>query len=334
MKIKEIKFLLLFFAICAFLITGCKKETSKTSFTLTEVAQVQNSDVQDAIADKNDQDVDNSLDQLQVVNYISSNLKSVSVSGSRIITVDHPDSTTFPKVITIVYSNYQDSTADEKFVKNGEIDVTVTASGNDKQLVTRAQTFKNFSVTTDSTTVTIMGTRTVARTAHNHKFTGLVSLRLTTTDNITANLSYAITKTGVSDTLKFTRIVSKVRKGYLHYLNTGGITWPSVRFKNIVATDTVTYSGTVTGINEKGNSYSKTVSVTTPLVVIFYKGTPVISSGTIDLSITGTSTVSFTITFMEDPFHPHLTLVTVTNLSTLKSHSFDRRFSRKFTKWW
>jgi TATA-box binding protein (TBP) (component of TFIID and TFIIIB) len=260
MKIKQIKSLLLIFAIFGLLFTGCKKENSTSSFTNQEIVQVQNSDVQDAIADKNDQDVDNSLDQLQVVNYVSANLKSVSVTGSRVITVDHPDSTTFPKVITIVYTNYQDSTADEKFVKNGEIDVTVTVTGADKQLVTRAQTFKNFSVTTDSTTITVKGTRTVARTAHNHKFTGLVSLRLTTTDNITANLSYAITKTGVSDTLKFTRVVNKVRKGYLHYLNTAGTTWQTVKFKNIVATDTVTYSGTVTGINEKGSSYSKTVS--------------------------------------------------------------------------
>ncbi|MGD0341372.1 MAG: hypothetical protein ABSA76_06670 [Bacteroidales bacterium] len=334
MKTKEFKLFLLAFAICGLLVTSCKKEnSSSTAFTSEQVAQVQNSDVQDAIADKNDQEVDNTLDQLQVVNYNTSNAKSGAVSSSKTITVDHPDSTTFPKVIKIVYSNYQDSTADESFIKNGEIDITVTA-GTNKQLVTRAMTYKNFSITTDSTTVTVRGTRTVARTGITYKFKNLASLRLIITDNITANLSYAITKTGVSDSLTFTRVVNKTRKAFVHYSNAEGNSWSTIKFKNVVASDTVTYSGTVTGVNEKGYSYSRTVNSTTPLVVIFYKGTPVISSGTLDLLITASTSLSFTMTFKEDPAHPHMTLITVTNNATLKTHSFDRRFSRKLIKWW
>ena len=329
-------------ALCGFLATSCQKEKTAINLTSGQVAQVQNTDVQDAIADKNDQDIDNILDQLQVVNYQPSNLKSALITGSRTITVSKSDSTTFPKTIVIVYSNYPEGTADEKFIKNGEIDITVTIpAGNisiDLQAVTRVQTFKNYSITTDSTTVTINGTRTVARTAHLFKFTGLTSLRLTTTDNITANLKYAITKTGVSDTLKFTRVISaaspKIRKAYLHYVNSTGTNWQTVKFVNNPALDTITYSGTVTGTIENGDIYSKTVSASTPLTVTFYNGTPVISSGTLNFVVTSSITVSFTITYKEDPAHPHLTLVTVTNDATGATHSFDRRISRKFVKWW
>ncbi|MGD0583035.1 MAG: hypothetical protein ABR974_08845 [Bacteroidales bacterium] len=335
MKTRKSKYFLMILAVCGFMYAGCNKESSPAgSLPTQQVQQAQNSDVQDAVADKNDQDVDNTLDQLQVSNYNATALKSGQILVSRVISVDHPDSTTFPKIITIVYNNFQDSTATESFVKNGEIDVNVSITGDNKQMVTRTMTFKNYSITTDSTTVTISGTRTVTRDAISYKFTGLTSLRTVITDNIAANLSYAITQTGVSDTLKFTRVVAKTRKSYLHYANTGGVTWQTIKFKNVLAQDTITWSGTVTGINEDGESYSKTVDASTPLTAIYYKGTPVLASGTLDLTITGTTTSSFTITYMEDPAHPHMTLVTVTNDQTSKTHSFDRRFSRKLTKWW
>ncbi|MGA1976786.1 MAG: hypothetical protein ABSG89_02915 [Bacteroidales bacterium] len=334
MKTKEMKYLLMILAILGLFVTSCKKESSSSAvFSTQQVSQVQNSDVQDAVADKNDQDIDNTLDQLQVSNYQTPTVKSAVVGSSVAITVDHPDSTTFPKQVTIVYSNFQDSTADESFVKNGEIDVTVTA-GSNAQYVTRTMTFKDFSITTDSTTITVTGTRTVTRTNISYAFNNLASLRLILTDNITANLSYAITKTGVSDTLTFTRVVSKIRTAYLHYTNIGGITWRTIDFRNTPATDTVTFSGTVTGINENGETYSKTVTTADPLVVIFYKGTPVIASGTMTLVINGSTTETFTITYMQDPDHPHMTLVKVTNDANSKTHSFDRRFSRKLIKWW
>jgi hypothetical protein len=328
------KYLLLLLALFALLITGCKKDSTTTKLTLTQIAQVQNSDVQDAIADKNDQDVDNLMDQLQVANYtlIGSGLKSESLSGTRTLTVDKQDSVTFPKTITIVYANFTDNTADETFVKNGEIDITVTVTGNDKQLVTRTQTFKNFSIKTDSTTIKVNGSRTVVRSAKNFKYTGFTSLRFTITDNITANLSFAITKTGVSDTLKFTRVVSKTRKAYLHYTNAGGNTWQTIKFINAPAQDTVTSSGSVSGVNEKGENYTKTVDGATPLTLIFYQGvSPVLASGTMVLTA---GTASFTISFKQDPVFPRLTLVTVTNNNTQATHTFDRKLARKLIKWW
>lgn len=337
MKTVKIKFIPLILATTLFLIPACKKDnTTPTDLKLTsqQIVQVQNSDVQDAVAEKTDQDIDKTVDQLQVSNYAVPTGKSLSASGSLVITVDHPDSTTFPKVVTLVYTNFQDSTENESFVKNGEIDITITVNGSDKLLISRALVFKHFSVSTDSTTFTVNGTRTVTRTARKFKFLGLQGSRFAVTDNITANLSYAITKIGVSDTLKFTRVVARLRNSVLHFDNFGGILWRFARFRNNLSKDTITISGTVTGINEKGDAYSKVVSASTPLVITFYKGTPVISSGTLDYSVTGASAASYTVTFKEDPDHPRNTLITVTNNTTLKSTSFDRRFSRKLRRWW
>jgi hypothetical protein len=335
-RMKHYSVIVMIAIMFGFLISSCNKDTSSAGNTMSarQLAVVQNSDVQDAVADKSEQDIDKTLDELQSNNYNTSTVKSESVKGSRTIIVDHPDSTTFPKTITIVYNNYQDSTADESFVRNGEIDIVVTEGAN-PQLITRTFTFKGYSVTTDSTTVAVTGTRTVGRTAFTHKLNGFASLRLSFSDNITANLRFAIIKTGETDSLIFTRVVSKLRTSILHYDNVGGNSWLTIRFRNDLSKDTITFSGTVTGVNEKGDNYTKTVSSGTPLTVIFYRGTPVISSGTMDLTIAGETAASFTITYKEDlPNHPHKTLVTVTNNVTNATHSFDRIFGRKFLRWW
>lgn len=339
MKTGKIKYLLLAAALSSFLVSSCSKEDSSTTSSMSgqQVSETQNSDSQDAIADKTDQDVDNTLDELQSNNYQVTSKKSGTISGSINITVDHPDSTTFPKVITIVYNNYKDSTCDETFTKNGEIDVTVSLNSSDLLKVKRTQTFKSFSITTDSTRVTVNGTRTVQRTKYAYKLKGLQDLRLSATDNITANLNYAIVKTGQTDSMKFTRIVDKLRTVIAHYKNVGGTTWRYVKFVNVLPMDTVTFTGTVTGTNEKGDTYTKTVAVSTPITVTFYKAVPVVSSGTMALTLAAADNTakSFTFTYKQDlPDHPFKTLVTVTNNTTLKTHSFDRRYSRKFYRWW
>jgi hypothetical protein len=335
MKGHRIPRLILICSIGAALITNCTKDEPSVSNSLSgqQVKQVQNLDLQDAVADKVDQDADNSIDELQAQNYQVPLAKSALTSGSITITVDHPDSTFFPKIVTIIYSDYQSGNSDETFIRNGEINVVINAQAN-KQLITRNYTFKNFSVTTDSTRVTVKGTRLVARTAQKLKYNGLQSLRIINTDQITSDLRFSIVRTDDTDTLKFTRAASKVRTAYLHFDNIGGNTWKTIKFRNNPAKDTLIYSGTVTGINEKGDSYSKTIKATDPLTVIFYEGVPVMISGTIDYSVTGASAASFTITYKQDSSHPRMTLVTVTNNATQATHSFDRRIGRKHLRWW
>lgn len=339
MKTMKSDFILVIVAIIGLSISSCKKSGNSTTppsedFTNAQIDQVQNSDVQDALADKTDQDIDNSINQLQAANYQVSTPKFLSASGSFVITVDHPDSTTFPKVITFVYTNFQDSTADESFVINGELDITITANATDKQLITWDQVFKQFSVTTDSTVFTLNGTRTIERTGHAFSFKGLEGLRVTTTDNITGSLSYAIAKIGSTDTLKFTRVLSRLRNAIFHFDNLGGIYWQNRLLRFNLSKDTVTWSGTVTGINEKGDPYTKSVGAASPLIVNFFLRTPVITSGIMEYTTNGSTPESYTITFKEDPDHPRYTLITVTNNTTFKTFSFDRRFGRKFRRWW
>ena len=46
------------------------------------------------------------------------------------------------------------------------------------------------------------------------------------------------------------------------------------------------------------------------------------------------TTDSYKITFEQDPVHMHKTLVTVTDNTTGKVTTFDRRISRILKKWW
>jgi len=317
MKTGKFQILLILTAICSLWFTSCNKDNM-------------------SVADKAEQDIDKSMDELQANNYNTSNLKSAQNSGSITIEVDHPDSTTFPKVITIVYNNYQDSTANESFVKNGTIIINVSTNAADYQKVSRDYTFSGFTISTDSTVLSINGSRLVTRISNKARFNGLSSLVLTIKDQVSANnLKFAIVKTGQTDSLKFTRIVSKIRTSTLYFENVGGLNWSTFNFRNILAKDTISYTGTVGGVNEKGDTYTKAIDETKPLIVTFYKGTPVVSSGTMNLSITGTLAASFTIEFKEAlPDHPHMTLVTVTNNATQRTHSFIRRFGRKLARWW
>ena len=138
--------------------------------------------------------------------------------------------------------------------------------------------------------------------------------------------------TGKTDTLKFTRNVNKVRTAVSHFRNV--IFKPGdllhFLFRHVASFDTLTYNGTVTGVNEKGDTYSKTITI--PLIITNYMGSLVVTSGT--MTYTVGSTDSYQISFKADPSNKHLTLVTVTNNLTGKSKSFDRRFGRVFSKWW
>lgn len=327
--------------------TSCKKDnstsnTDENSITSQQTLQVQNSDAQDAIADKTEEDVDNNLDEIQNNNYAypTPTTKSAlaGLTDTVVITVDHPDTLYFPKVVTLTYYNYQDSSANENIIKNGEITVTINcADTTHKRLISRTFEFNNFAVTTDSTTIIINGTRTVRRTKASAKFKGLESARISVTDNITTPvpMHFTITTTGTTDSLTFTRNVNKVRTAIAYYKNVNfRLDQPlynltHLRFRHIPSFDSLTYTGTVTGLNERDSAYTKTIN--TPLVITVFKGSLVISSGTMTYSV---GSNSYDIAFEEDPLHKHFTLVTITNNQTGKTKSFDRRFGRKFYRWW
>src|ERR1035437_1517373 len=173
---------------------GCQKAESTLTSVLptvstTEQAQLLNADNQDAVADKTDQDVDKALDVLQNNGY---NIKNTALksAGSYSIDVDHPDSTTFPKIITITFTNYIDTAASEFYTKNGSITVVVTADSVHPKLITRVITFHNFTFSTDSSSFTITGARTVTRKSVVPTFDQSKNMRVSVVDNIDAALSY------------------------------------------------------------------------------------------------------------------------------------------------
>lgn len=325
--------------------TSCKKDDTastnpnSTSITIQQAIQVQNSDAQDAIADKTEEDIDNKLEELENNNYSTLTTKSeiAGLTDTVVFTVDHPDTTTFPKVVTLTYYSYQDSSTTENITKNGEIIVTINRSDTrHPRLISRSFVFDDFAVTTDSTTIILNGTRLVKRTKDALKLTGLEFARISVTDSIKASLKYSVATTGKTDTLKFTRNVSKLRTAIAHYRNMNYVAGAlndnlrNLRFRHFPSLDSLTYSGTVTGINEKGDEYSKTI--TSPLIIIVYKGSLVITAGTMTYTV-GTAD-SYQITFEQDPEHLHFTLVTIKDNNTDKTKSFDRRFSHIFKKWW
>ncbi len=224
MKRKIVFRLLFFFLAGALSLYSCKKDsTSPGNNTLPgkQVIQVQNADAQDALAEKTEEDVDSKLDELQNNNYSTSFAKALgTLTDTVVITVDHPDTTTFPKVVTLTYYNYRDSSLNENITKNGKITVTITsANPAHRKLISRALVFSNFSVSTDSTTIILNGTRTVSRQSATFKFSGFLTERLSVIDNITAATRFAVVSTGKTDTLKFTRNVNKVRTAVYHFRN-------------------------------------------------------------------------------------------------------------------
>jgi hypothetical protein len=339
MKTKNTAIWLFFFILAGSLaIYSCKKDSSNSSnnnaLTVQQKAQVQNADAEDALADKTEEDIDNKLDELQNNNYEITGSKSylAGLTDTVVITVDHPDTTTFPKVVTLTYYNYRDSSFNENITKNGQIIVTITSAyPNFRKLVSRSFIFNNFSITTDSTILSLNGTRVVNRQSASVRFKGIQSIRVSVTDNITAATRWAIVTSGKTDTLKFTRNVNKLRTAIYHFRNViyKPLDLVHFLFRYVASSDTITYTGTVTGINEKGDAYSK--SITSPLTITLYRGSLVVSSGELTY-VDGTD--SYTVTFEADPSHKHFTLVTIKNNLTGDSTSFDRRFGRIFRRWW
>jgi hypothetical protein len=334
---KFIPRLFFFFVAGSLLFYSCRKESSTTnnnSLASPKAIQVQNADAQDALADKTEEGIDNQLDELQNNNYVVVNARSYlsTLNDTVVITVNHPDTTYFPKVVTFTYYNYKDSSAVENITKNGQIMVTIDRPdpGHPK-LISRIIKFNHFAVTTDSTTFIINGVRSVSRQKATVKYNGMQSVRIAVTDNIIAATNWSVATTGKTDTLKFTRNVNKVRTAVSHFRNVWYRPGDMIHFlyRYVATSDSITYTGTVTGINEKGDEYSKTI--TSPLIVVLYKGNLVVSSGTINY-IAGTNT--YLITFKADPEHRHFTLVTITDNQTGKTLSFDRRFGRIFRRWW
>lgn len=212
----------------------------------------------DANADNLYDDVYNEMDEsltgLEQDKYVvpSSSLKSVSVEGSKTITVSTPDTVNFPKTITIQYTNWTDMAGR---IKNGTITIVVTGRYRTEG-ATKTVTFQNFSI--DS--ILVEGTHTVKNMGRNASQYLQYEVKL-----VGGKLTFP---GGLVITREFTRTRTWV----------AGESTP-----HFVWDDAYMIEGTATGVNRKGNTYTRTI--TNPLYIA--AACPWIAAGTVELISNG-----------------------------------------------
>jgi hypothetical protein len=266
MKTKKSILGLIFAATVAiFLAPSCAKDDAG-SISSKDLAMAQDEAYVDALYQEVDNTVISNTTSLDAGHYSGMGLKSTSDDGECVtITVNHPDSTSFPKIITLDYGTGCTTVfRDDTITRKGQIIITLT----DRWFVQGSQhivTFSNFYINN----VKIEGTRTITNmglNAKNHFELGIVLQN----GKITFN-----------DTAWMTRDANHVRE------------W--IRSNN-PQNDTVLITGTASGINIKGENYERLI--TTPLVLAHCSNVPwrwVILAGTVQItnSVSGVTTIDY-----------------------------------------
>lgn len=341
MKAKRLMNLLMVVALVGFIFTGCKKDSSSSSSgPVTVNAQTgtaQDAESQDAVATNIEQSADDQADQLEASNFQISETKSATVAGIT-VTVDSKDTTTFPKTITLAFDTTLTING-ETITQSGNIVITVDTVAVGKKLwwrkhVERTYTFNNFSVSTDSSSFTVNGTRTMQRigwasTLSSNK----LDLNVIITDTINSDIKINIADTVKSGTTtktfagSFTRNVARRRVYNVNYykLSATKLLWHPAYLK-----DTLTITGTITGLNLQDSAYSR--NITTPLVFALCPVFPynLVAKGVITDSEGKDNNKTVTITYAPDGCKNSVTAVT----SNGKTITLSRKLDRKFLKWW
>ncbi len=262
---KNILGLMLAALTALFIVQSCSREDDG-SISETDLALAQDEAYADAVYTEIDNMVVSEITTLDGNAYMPSGLKSTDDEEPCFsVTVDHPDSTHFPKVITLDYGDgctiiFRDDTITRK----GQIIITIT----DRWFMPGAEhivTFNNFYFND----VKVEGTRTIT------------NLGLNDEDNLEMGIVLAGGKIIFNDTTWMTREADHIRE------------W--IRYRT-PQNDTVIITGSAHGINVLGQDYSR--SITEPLVLVHcreYKWRWVIVDGTVEItnSVTGTSTIDY-----------------------------------------
>jgi hypothetical protein len=253
------------------MVPSCSKDDSG-SLSNNDITLAQDEAYADALYEEVDNMVVSNITSLDDNHFSTLGLKSTSDEGECVtITVDHPDSTSFPKVITLDYgSGCTKIFKDDTITWMGQIIITLT----DRWFVEGAQhivTFNDFYING----VKIEGTRTITNlglNAKNHFELGIVL------EN---------GKIIFNDTAFLTRNANHVREWIRSYnpLN-----------------DSILITGTASGINIRGEEYERLI--TEPLVLVHcmdYHWRWVIVAGKVQItnSTSGVTTVDYTSTGCE-----------------------------------
>jgi hypothetical protein len=265
MKTKKVILGLMCITAGAFFLTQACTKDNEGTISSTDLSLAQDEAYVDALYEEVDNMVISEISALDENNYVNSGLKSTTDDICYTVTVDHPDTTTFPKVITI---DFGDGCSlifnDDTITRKGQIIVTIT----DRWFVPGAShsiTFNNFSIND----VKIEGTRTIT------------NLGLNDQNHLEMSIVLENGKVTFNDTAWVTRNANHLREWIRHMdpMN-----------------DTILITGWASGINILGEEYTR--EITEPLVLVHclnYRWRWVIVDGliTITNSVRGITTLDY-----------------------------------------
>jgi len=320
---------------------SCKKDNIKSSgtsgnsvFSSAEITQAQNAEHIDVVFDKIDNDMDNDIEAVETKNFYGS--KKSASSDCVTLTVDHLDTTTWPKVLNLSYTCFDTVTA-QHILLSGKIGVTIdtlTGAGkkNWRNFYKRTFTYTNFMIASDSDTLIVNGIRMVYRSGVSQIFSGGLLgpkefLVVSSKDSILTN-NLTIKERFPDSSRIVSRNVLKTRYNKIWYKNSS--TNPaSSKYVHVISKDSAIFTGAVTGIDARGESYSR--KITSPLITIYCPKWPsniIITSGTITQTINNTDSIKFNYTASANCG------TKVSIVKNGKSIFIDRKFTRKLVKWW
>lgn len=265
MKTRNVIFGIMAFAAATLVfLPSCSKE-DEGSISATDLSLAQDETYADAMFEEVDNLVSEEIDALDKIGYDISSKKSGFEDVCFTVTVDHPDSVSFPKVVTMDFGTGCSIVFNgDTIVRSGQIIITVT----DRKYVVGSQhivTFNNFYMNG----VKIEGTKT--RT----------NLGLNSENHLEIGTELEGGKVIFNDTVMMTREASHVRE--------------IIRTLNPM-NDTIMVTGSANGVNVLGQSYTR--DIIEPIVMVHctnYKWRWVIIDGLVELtnSETGTSTIDY-----------------------------------------
>jgi len=314
------------FSTMAVLIFSCTKDKTtndSSGFTSSQVLQAQDAETQDAVVQTIENDVDQNLSTLQENNFAGGLKES---DGCITITVDHPDTVFWPKLIQIHY-DCADTINGEIFSRTGGVIVTMDTlpGANTKHWRThfkRVIDFDNLNFTTDSSGILINGTRTNYRKSATVNFVNDERI-IHAHDSIVSDIILSLKYDGVLKNI--TRNVNRIHNSTFYALGVPLI--HHIKYVPEFVKDTILITGDVTGVDGSGADYLR--SITTPLMITycpFWPHNPILFSGSITQTIDNSNII---FTYTGDGCK---TLVTIDNNG--KTKVIERKFRRRFHMWW
>jgi hypothetical protein len=252
-------------AVTLFSAQSCSKDDATGDISGTDITLAQDDAYADALYDEVDNFVVTELVTLDAGGYSTAMLKSAVEETCYTVTVDHPDLTTFPKVITIDFGAGCSVVFNgDTITREGQIIITIT----NRWYITGAEhsiTFNNFYING----VRLEGTRT------------LTNLGMNIRNHFELRVVLEAGKVTFNDTAWVTRDAEHVRE-WSRQLNP--------------MNDTLWITGSASGVNILGENYSRVI--VEPLILIRCADAQyrwVIADGVVEItnSVRGSSTIDY-----------------------------------------